>query len=318
LGLSIQYSYAGIGNLAYIALQAAGAYTAAVLTLGPSSGNANFQTYIGGYSFPFPIPVLAAAAVGAALSTLLGAIVLRRLRRDYQAMVFLIISIIAVELATNTKGLFNGAAGLALVPSPFQKELGLSYLNYHWLYAAYSIVVAAGVYVLCRFLGNSPLGIAWRACRDNEASAAAIGKNVIRIQLSAMAIGGAIAGLSGALLVQFITVWAPNSWQPTETFILFAALIVGGRGSNLGPIVGALVVPVLILQGPSFLPELSQAGLIDALSGAFIGLLTLGFLWFKPHGLVPEKARRFGATYRTLGRPRRPSRMRLLGRNRSI
>jgi branched-chain amino acid transport system permease protein len=74
MGLSIQYSYAGVVNLAFIIFQAAGAYTAAVLTLGPDTRITGFQTYILGYVLPFPIPLFAAAGVGALLSAAVGVI----------------------------------------------------------------------------------------------------------------------------------------------------------------------------------------------------------------------------------------------------
>jgi branched-chain amino acid transport system permease protein len=292
MGLSIQYSYAGVLNFAFIILQAAGAYTAAVLTLGPDTTVAGFQTYILGYELPFPIPLLAASAVGGILSAAMGVVALKKLRRDYQAMVFLVLSVIATDLVVNLKGLFNGQAGLALIPSPLQTELGLSYTDYHWAYAIYALVLTIVVYVLCQVIGNSPLGVAWRASRDNEVSAAAVGKDVARIRLSAMVVGGAFAGLSGALLVQFITAWQPNSWLFPETFVLFTALLVGGIGNSRGLLLGVLVVPILLLQAPSFLPEFGRTGLIDSLEWVIIGFVTLIFLWVRPQGILPERPRR--------------------------
>jgi ABC-type branched-subunit amino acid transport system permease subunit len=292
MGLSIQYSYAGVLNFAFVVLQAAGAYTAAVLTLGPDTQIAGFQTYVLGYQLPFPIPLLAAMAVGGLLSAAIGVVALRKLRRDYQAMVFLVLSVIAVDLVIDLKGLFNGQAGLALIPSPLQGALGLSNVAYHWAYAIYALVLTIVVYLFCQAIGNSPLGIAWRASRDNEASAAAVGKNVARIRLSAMLVGGALAGLSGALLVQFITVWQPNSWLFPETFVLYTALLVGGIGNGRGVILGVLAVPILLLQAPSYLPEIGRTGLIDSLEWVIIGAVTLLFLWVRPQGILPERPRR--------------------------
>lgn len=292
MGLSIQYTYAGVVNLAFVVFQAAGAYTAAVLTLGPDTSIPGFQTYVLGYQLPFPLPLLAAGAVGAILSAAVGVVALKKLRRDYQAMVFLVLSVIATDVVINLKGLFNGQAGLALIPSPLRAELGLSYLDYHWAYAIYALVLTALVYVLCRVLTRAPLGLAWRASRDNEASAAAVGKNVARARLSAMAVGGALAGISGAVLVQFITVWQPNSWLFPETFVLFTALIVGGVGNPRGLLLGIIAVPILLLQAPGYLPEFGRTGLIDSLEWVIVGLVTLVFLWFRPRGILPERPRR--------------------------
>jgi len=65
-GLNLQFGVAGLVNFAFIIFQAAGAYTAAVLTLGPAT-KGGFQQYVGGAHWPFPLPILAAGLVGAAL-----------------------------------------------------------------------------------------------------------------------------------------------------------------------------------------------------------------------------------------------------------
>ena len=85
-GLNLQYGYTGILNFSFIIYQAAGAYTAAVLTLGPNT-TGGFQQYIGGANLPFPLPVIAGGIAGGLLSVVVGVVTLRRLRADYQAMV---------------------------------------------------------------------------------------------------------------------------------------------------------------------------------------------------------------------------------------
>ncbi len=94
LGLNLQFGVTGLVNFGFILFQAAGAYTAAVLTLGPSSANGGYQQYIGGANVPFPLPILAAALVGGVLSLLVGFVGLRRLRTDYQAITLLAVSLI--------------------------------------------------------------------------------------------------------------------------------------------------------------------------------------------------------------------------------
>jgi branched-chain amino acid transport system permease protein len=108
-------------------------------------------------------------------------------------------------------------------------------------------------------------------------------------------VGGVIAGLSGAILVGFIQVWAPSVWLYPETIILFAAIIVGGRGNNIGAILGALLVPVGFEEVTRLLVKLNigPPGLIPALEWVAIGLLIIGFLWFRPDGVRPEAHRVF-------------------------
>jgi ABC-type branched-subunit amino acid transport system permease subunit len=297
LGLHVQYSCAGIVNLGFIIFQAGGAYTAAVLTLGPSvpASRGGFQQYTGGSRLPFPLPLLAAMAVGALLSVLLGLVVLSRLRRDYQATVFLVIAVVANQVVANDRGLFNGQSGLALIPQPLQSWLNLSDIGYNWAYAAYTVALTLAVYLAVRAVTRAPLGLAWRAMRDDDTAAAALGLKLTRLRLTALALGGAIAGLSGAVLVQFIGAWSPQSWLFPETLALFTALIVGGAGNELGAVAGAVVVLVLLQQAPGFLPQFFRPGFIDALEWVITALLTLLFLWFRPQGLLPERLNRLAA-----------------------
>src|ERR1700693_6621829 len=130
--------------------------------------------------------------------------------------------------------------------------------------------------------------------RENEVAAKALGKNAVALKMTVFILGGAIAGLSGAILVGFITTWAPSTWLYPETLILFAAVIVGGRGNNIGAILGALLVPVGFEEATRFIPStIGPPGLIPALQWVAIGLLIIGFLWFRPEGVRPEPKRGF-------------------------
>jgi len=297
-GLNLQFGVAGVYNFAFIVYQAAGAYTAAVLTLGPVSAG-DFQQYVGGNHWTFPLSLIAAAVVGGAVAGATGVIALNRLRADYQAMVMLVISLIATSVAVNQAGLLNGAAGLSLVPKPLSDNLQLSFVDYQWFYVGLTAVACAIVYWFTHRITSSPLGRAMRAVRDNEKTAASIGKRVTRLRMVALIVGGAFAGLSGGLLVEFIGTWAPGGWQYRETFLLFTAIIVGGAANNLGAAIGALVVPITFLEATRFLPAFGYPGLIDALQWIAVGILTLIFLWFRPKGIFPERLRRFPAGLRS-------------------
>jgi branched-chain amino acid transport system permease protein len=296
LGLNLQFGVAGLINFAFIVFQAAGAYTAAVLTLGPSTAQGGFQSYIIGAHLPFPIPFLAAAVVGGALSLVVGLIALRRLRSDYQAMVMLVISLIATTVVTNATGLFNGSNGLALIPQPLKSSLGLSPVAYQWAYVVITFICTALVWVIVRRITGSPLGRTLRAVRDNDSAAASLGKNVTQLRLLAFVTGGAIAGLSGAVLAQFITAWSPGSWLFPESFVYFAAIIVGGSGNNVGAVVGAALVPVAFLEATRYIPQFGYPGLVDALQWVVVGLLTLTVMWFRPRGVFPERTQHFART----------------------
>ena len=223
----------------------------------------------------------------------IGLITLRRLRTDYQAVALLVVSIIATSVVTNETHLFNGPAGLALVPQPLLNTLGLSPVNYQWAYTAFGFGLCGIAYFVFRRITRSPLGRSWRAVRDNEHAAASLGKNVAGLRLLAFAIGAAMAGVSGGLLVEFIGTWAPSAWLYPETFVLLAAIIIGGTGNDLGAMVGVLLVPIGFAEATRYIPSIGRAGLVDALQWIAIGLLFLVFLWFRPQGILPERKRKY-------------------------
>jgi ABC-type branched-chain amino acid transport system, permease component len=127
--------------------------------------------------------------------------------------------------------------------------------------------------------------------RDNDVVADSLGKNVLSLRLSMLVLGGAIAGLSGGILVGFINLWAPSGWGYAETVVLFAAVIIGGAGNHKGAILGAILVPLGFLEASRFIPPFGSPGLIPALQWVAIGLLIIGFIWFRPQGILPEKRR---------------------------
>src|SRR5215471_2970519 len=288
--LNLQFGWGGIPNFALIMFQAAGAYAAAVVSLGPDTGINAFQRYVFGASWPFPLPLLAATVVGGLLAVVVGSFSLRRIRRDYQAAILLIVALVATGLVTNVVGFVNGSNGLTGVPRPLSGVLsGLTYDGYQWVYAAWCGVLAAGGYLLVSRMGRSGWGRALRAVRDHEDAAATIGLNPAGLRMQAFVVGGMIAALSGGLLVEFLASWSPAAWGYAETFAVFTAIILGGVGNNWGVALGTLLVQVIFLQVPTFLPEVGYTGLIDALQWVLIGALWLGCLAIRPRGLIPER-----------------------------
>ncbi len=290
-GLNLEFGVAGVANLAYIVVVAAGAYAYAVCTLGPSSNDGGFQTYIGGLSLPFPVALLAGSAAGAVVGTLIGITGLKRLRQDYQAVAMLVVSLMIVTLVSADSGLFNGSTGLALIPNPFAS---LDPQTERWSYVALVAVCSLiGLFVLRRFT-TGPIGRTLRAMRDDDTAASAAGKDVVRLRLVVQAVGGAFGGLSGALLVGFIGGWSPSAWAYVETLAFLSCVIVGGRGSDRGVSAGTLVIAVLLLQGVQFLPQIaSSPGLSEDFGWMILGGATIVFIWFRPQGVLPERRPRY-------------------------
>jgi len=205
----------------------------------------------------------------------------------------LVLSLIATLVASNWVALVNGPAGLAVVPQPLFDQLGLSSLEYQWVYAAWTGFLALLTFLFVQRITNSPLGRTLRAMRDNDRAAAALGKGVVGLRLMIFVVGGVIAGISGAVFVEFIQAWSPGSWLYPETFVFLAAVLIGGSANNWGVMVGTLLVPVGFLEATRFLPPIFYTGFIEAIQWVAVGLLILAFLWFRPNGLFPEKPGRF-------------------------
>jgi branched-chain amino acid transport system permease protein len=292
--LNVQYGMSGVLNFAFILFQAAGAYVTGVLTLGPASSS-GFQTYILGASLPFPVPWLAATAAGGLLALAVGSFALRPARRDYQAMVMLVVSIIAATLVVSESSWFNGQNGLAAIPKPFADRLNLDLVGYGWFYVALTGATVLVVYAFVHRIGRSPWGRRLRAMRDDAEAVEALGANVRAESMKVYVIGGALAALSGAVLVQFIGAWAPGSWGTAETFLYFVAIIVGGAGNSFGAMLGAVLVLGVFQESLRYLPSFGYTGLAEAIQFMCLGVLILAFLWWRPGGLVPERRRRLAA-----------------------
>jgi branched-chain amino acid transport system ATP-binding protein/branched-chain amino acid transport system permease protein len=290
-GLNLEFGVAGVVNFAYIVLVAAGAYFYAVFTLGSPAASGGFQEYIIGAKLPVALAIVLAALICGVLGCLIGVTGLKRLRADYQAMVMLVISILATTVIGADTGLFDGNAGLSLIPNPLAS---VNPATRGWYYVVLVGVVCLLAYLALRRFTTGPFGRVLRAVREDEDAAIAVGKNVVGLRLAVQAVGGVYAGLSGALLAGFIGGWSPSSWQYVETLALLTAIIVGGLGNNAGVLLGTAIVPVLILQGVQFLPQIKSAPqLADDLGWIILGLLTIIFVFTRPQGLIPERRPRY-------------------------
>ena len=313
LGLSQQFGVAGVTNFGYIIFQAAGAYAAAILSLPGDTAYGGFQSYIGGLNLPFPLPWLGGALAGAIVAVPFIFLVGRRLRGDFAAVGLLVTAVMFNLLVTDYRPLLNGSAGLSLVPAPLQGEFNPQSQGYQWAYAAVALLLAAGAFWLVRRVTESPYGRSLRAMRENDTVADSLGKNLTALRASVLVLGGALAGLSGAVLVGFINLWAPSAWGYAETIVLFAAVIIGGAGSHRGAILGAILVPVGFEEATRFIPTFGPPGLVDDLQWVAIGLLVVIFLWLRPQGVLPERRRLAGAAFpsdhpeRTVASPRASS-----------
>ncbi len=293
LGLNIQFGYAGILDFTVITFMAMGGYMAGVASLGPSQPGSGIY-YILGLSLPWPLALFIGAAAAGALGYAVGLIALRRLRSDYLAIVTLAAGSIVLGIVGNSNGLFDGFEGLVGVPQPFAGVLNLSPNSYTLFFLGMCAVIMVICWLVANRIYNSPLGRTMRAIREDLDVAEAYGKRTFRVRMTAMVTGCVFVGIGGVLTIWFITALAPAGWGTSETFVVWAALIVGGRGNNLGAVVGSFLVAVLFNEATRFLPAIpSFPSLIPEIRNICIGALVILTLWFRPQGVIGERKARF-------------------------
>ncbi|MCK9494517.1 MAG: branched-chain amino acid ABC transporter permease [Dehalococcoidia bacterium] len=288
LGLNVQWGYTGILNFGVVAFFMVGAYTSALLTLGPATG---FNAYILGLDLPVLVGWLGAALAGALLALLVGLPTLR-LRLDFLAIATIGIAEILRTFARSGNGLVNRNEGLNGIPGFLAGTVDRG--DYKWLLLAIALASLLLVYLLVRAATESPWGRVLRAIRDNEATAQAAGKRTTVYRLQAFVLGGAIMGFAGALYAHRIGAISPPGFTDLfGTFLPYTMLIVGGAGNHRGVILGSLVVGFFWFGTP-----LVQESLPDAIGTNvfvwrqfFVGLLVVMFILWLPKGLIAEEAR---------------------------
>ncbi|MFE2497481.1 branched-chain amino acid ABC transporter permease [Streptomyces scopuliridis] len=288
LGLNIVVGLAGLLDLGYVAFLGVGAYTAALVSGTTASV---FDVH-----FPFWAAVLTGAVVSLIFGVLIGAPTLR-LRGDYLAIVTLgfgEIFRIAVGNLDGVSGprITNGPNGVPNIPdlnffgynfgeshTVLGFELG-SYANYYLLMLLAMILV---VIVFSR-AGNSRIGRAWVAIREDETAATAMGINGFRVKLIAFALGATLAGLAGTVQAHVQHTVVPEMYVfagpvPPNSAFLLAAVILGGMGTISGPLIGASLL-YLIPAKLQFLQDYQLLG---------FGIALILLMRFRPEGLIANR-----------------------------
>ncbi len=258
VGLNFAFGYAGLITLAQAGFVGCGAYLTAILSTAA------------GLSPWLSIP---AAVVGTGLISVVVGLPMLRLKGHYLALATLGFNVSFVIVATNWKSVMGGTDGISGIPSLALPgwPIATDHRYYYVLWTALAVTAW-----IARRIRNSHIGLAMIAVRDDEIATGAASVGVTRIKVQAFALSALYAGLAGALFAHMTNFVAPDDFALGHSIIYLAMLIIGGEGSILGAIAGAVIVTFM----PEMMRDLGQAYMI------VFGLLMLLILIFLPKGLL--------------------------------
>jgi branched-chain amino acid transport system permease protein len=264
IGLDFVVGYAGQLNLGQSAFYGLGAYVSTLLIT--RLGVPFWAAFAGG--------VLFSGAAGMLLSAFAA-----RLRGHYLAIASLGFAVITYQILLNWIGLTQGPLGIyAISPPPPLALPGLPAIDFGNLANLFYLVAGFALlcYVILDRLVHSPLGETLAAIREDELSAASLGIDTQVWKVFAFGVGSAVAGAAGGFYASFVGTLVPDAFFVTESFTILAMVIVGGMGTLIGPVCGAILLTVL----PEPLRGLGDLRLI--VYGLALTLVVL----FMPGGIV--------------------------------
>ena len=301
--------------------------------------------FLGGFGLPIIFSWFVGGLLAAGVAFVIGKITLG-LRADYLAIATLGISEIVIAVLKHEDWLARGVKNVIGLKRPVPYEINLQ--NSDWFislitriynfkleivqnleekqnlihqlvivgssifvklcYMSLFIIVLLVIFYLSNAALNSPWGRMMRAIRDNEVSANAMGKDIVKRHLQVFVLGSAVVGIAGAMLTTQDGLFTPGSYQPLRfTFLIWVMVIVGGSGNNLGSILGGFVIWFVWIEAAPFalfVINLVTSGLdsdnsvkIHLLNSAFyfryliMGATLLLIMRYRPKGILPEKTR---------------------------
>lgn len=271
-GLNILVGYAGQLSIGHAAFMAVGAFTSVNLAVQ--------------LNFPFLLALVGGGIAAALVSALFGAFALR-----IKGLHLLIVTLAAHFIITFTLARMDFIGGFLGQPAPLPSVLGVQIrpgTSFFYLMVILMVTVGRFAWMLPR----TNTGRAFITVRDHDIAARMLGVNVTYYKLLAFAISGFYAGMAGSLFSFYIGIAHVEQFRLEQAIWYLGMLIVGGLGSTMGPVFGALFFTLLQEISLSIGPALETAlpgvvGLELAANLAFIvwGVVIIGFLLFEPRGI---------------------------------
>lgn len=301
------FAFAGISALVAIGLNVLTGYTGQI-SLGQAAfvGLGSYTAVVLGSRWHLPLLVwlLGSALAGGLLGALSGPLALR-IRGPYLIFVSLALISLGQYVFTTWSSVTGGTAGITSVLPLRIGSVdfgGLTVGGEHYSSTQSIIVltwlVAAVAVLVDSHLSRGRVGRALKAVRDNEVLASSLGIRAARCKIFAFAVGGALAATAGALYAAQSGYVTPGDFGLQQSVQYLIVLVVGGIGTQAGPVLGALVlgaIPQLLTQYAGSLPYVASASAVgsthftisvDQLSDVIYGLLLVGVLLLAPRGLA--------------------------------
>ncbi len=256
--LNITNGYTGLFSFGHAAFYGIGAYTAAILATR--------------FGFPFlltlPLAGIVAGFFGAAI-----ALPTLRLKGIFLALVTIGFQQITFLVIMNWIGLTRGPMGIPGIPPASFLGFDLT-SNFGYYYLILFLDVAV-IFLISRII-NSRVGRTFVAVREDELAAQSISVNVFRAKVLSFVLATFFAGVAGAFFAHHARFVSADSFRLEETFLILTMLIVGGMGSILGPVIGAVLLVVL--------PEIFRS--LAEYRGVVYGCIMIAAILFRPEGIA--------------------------------
>ena len=264
-GLNLTVGYAGQMSLGQAAFFGIGAYHAAILL------KMGWPIFV-----VLPIAGVACFAIGLVLG-----FPALRVQHHYLAFATLGFNVLVYLVMRNEEKLTGGTFGISGIPRP--SVFGMS-TDGHLAFFYFTFVSLIVLASLLWWLLRSPWGRAFAALRDNPIRAESLGVNITAYTLLAFAIGAACAGIGGVYYASLVEFIEPGPFHFSTSLLMLLAVIVGGSGRFMGPVVGTIIIILL--------PELLRSSSVEWLKFmqkwylAFFGIAVIALMIWLPGGIL--------------------------------
>ncbi len=270
IGLNIVCGFTGLLDLGYVGFYLVGGYTAGLLMVRL------------GFSYWMVLPL---AVLNGALWGLLRGAPTLRLTGDYFAIVTFGFAELLFRIVKNEIWLIGDINGF-VKNIPRASIFGIE-LNQNWHHYYHILVLLALVIFVTYRLQHSRVGRAWVAIREDEQAAASMGINISRYKSLAFAVSAAIGALGGAFLAPFWSSISARSFEFWESILILCMVILGGKGSIKGAVVGAIIIGSLSEVLREILSNFPQFGGARYL---IFGIILVLLMRYRPEGLIFKRA----------------------------